>query len=167
MKNFFIVAMMFIAMAGSAQDLAFTPQQMTITGPMTLTNGILVQPCETGITNSGRMSCRFKVANAAEFAVAADVRTAGAGGGSFYVNIDGEPVEPEMVWEIPATRSFALRVATWGRSQTNAKPAPKYFQLAAGEHELIVRGRSAGVEVRSLLVVQRPAPASRLHAGSP
>jgi len=62
---------------------------------------------------------------------------------SFYVNVDGEPSTPMMIWDVPITKGFEKRAASWrGRGTEDSNEfVPRVFALTAGEHELIVRGR--------------------------
>ena len=92
------------------------------------------------------------------------VEASNAAANSFYVNIDAEPQEPQMIWDIPVTTGFENRLVSWGGDGAGAPGVPhlKYFHLGAGLHELVVRGREAGVKLRTIYVVPRPSPVSNV-----
>jgi hypothetical protein len=71
------------------------------------------------------------------------------GANSFFVNIDAEPQDPYMIWDIPVTTGFGQRIVSWrGNGTFDADQfVPKVFNLSQGAHQLIIRGR----EVNTLL----------------
>ncbi len=73
---------------------------------------------------------------------------------ALYINIDGEPTDSTMLWDIPATSGFQTRIASWRGLNTPGynKFAPKAFSLAPGLHTLIVRGQQGNVKVDKFII---------------
>ena len=89
---------------------------------------------------------------------------------SFFVNIDAQPTDPDMIWDIDLTTGFEKRVVSWrgnGDASTD-EITPKPFKLEPGAHTLIIVGREPGTLLKSLTI--RPAPpekpASSLNSGA-
>jgi hypothetical protein len=78
------------------------------------------------------------------------------------VNIDAEPIDPTMIWDISITTNTAVRAVSWRGSGTfdNNEFAPKVFTLTAGPHQLVVRGREANCRLETIAIV--PVPVVRL-----
>ena len=85
-------------------------------------------------------------------------------GNSFYVNIDAEPEDPVMSWDInPVTSGFEQRLVSWrgnGTAEAN-QFVPQVFQLTAGTHQLIIRGREPNTFLQWLSILRLSA---RYHA---
>ena len=78
---------------------------------------------------------------------------------SLFVNVDSEPTDPEMIWDIPPTSGFENRIVSWRGSGTydNSEFVPKVFNLTKGAHQLIIRGREGKVEFQSISVLPNTA----------
>ncbi len=144
-----------------AQSFDFTSQAVVVTAPFIVTNNHLLQLSQTSNTNGGRLSYHFSVpgTNAVLYTIQAKVNAPHTEANSFYINIDAEPEDPEMIWDIPVTANVESRVVSWRGTGSPDKPAivPKIFNLAPGPHELIIRGREAWTELeRVSFVPQRP-----------
>jgi hypothetical protein len=126
----------------------------TITSPFVITNGTISQPAYTGVTEGGRAAYTFNISTAGDYVVVAQVNTPDDSANSFFVNIDAEPTDPEMTWDIPLTSGLTERTVAWRGNGTfdNAQFAPKVFSLAAGTHTLIVRGREANTQLGSITI---------------
>ncbi len=71
-----------------------------------------------------------------------------------YVNVDSEPTDSTMLWDIPATSGFETRTVSWrnnGVADAN-KYAPKVFSLMPGTHTLIIRGQQGNVKIDKIIV---------------
>ncbi len=104
---------------------------------------ILQNTQSTAIAENGKATYRFKVDRSDKYIIKATVRARNSEENSFFVNIDGEPTSPKMIWDIKPTRDFTARTVTWRNS---GKPESNYgkvqrFSLSAGIHSLIIRGR--------------------------
>ena len=89
------------------------------------------------------------------------------GQNSFYVNIDSEPTDPLMIWDIPVCSALTSATVSW-RGTGNGDPAssqysPKSFYLSAGTHQLIILGREANTTLGTISIAARP---PRLRIGS-
>jgi hypothetical protein len=63
-----------------------------------------------------------------------------------------------MIWDIPLTSGFETRTMSRRGSGTydNNQYMPQVFNLSAGPHQLILRGREANALLRDLTVVLYP-----------
>jgi len=121
----------------------------TISTPFIVINGIISQAGFTGLDAGGRMTCPFAISEAGNYVIAVQVNAPHEGANSFFVNIDDEPTDPEAIWDVPLTDGFAERVVSWRGTGTPAQSqhVPKVFQLAAGTHQLIIRGREGNCQL--------------------
>jgi hypothetical protein len=129
-----------------------------LTAPFAIASGLVSQPVQTvDPAQGGRAVYRFNVAEAGNYVVKALVAAPNSASNSLFVNIDGEPTSPGMVWDIPVTTGSQERLAAWrgtGTVEVN-QFAPKVFALAAGAHTLIVIGREANVLIDKIGVEKR------------
>jgi hypothetical protein len=136
-----------------------------VTLPMVLSNGYISQPTATSLADSGRAAYSFTLTNAGTFAIQGLVNAANDGANSFFVNIDGEPQDPGMIWDIPVTSGFEARFVSWRGNGTfdNNQFAPKTFNLSQGLHEIVIRGREAGTALQSMAILRLPPPPQNVH----
>ncbi len=143
----------------------------TISG-FVVTNGIIYQTTDTGVTNGGRAAYSFTVSSTGDYLVSGQVCATNDSANSFYVNIDAEPTDPTMIWDIPLAPGFTNQTVSWrgNGSSTNSQFVPKVFNLAQGSHQLILRGREAYTQLASLSIVPAtvlPAPWQAIDIGNP
>lgn len=101
--------------------------------------------------------------------ISAIVNAPSTAANSFYVNIDSQPTDPTMIWDVPATSGFTNLLVSWRGSgtDTNNQFVPEVFNLYAGAHQLIIRGREAGAQLANITIMTGlPAPTG-LHVVSP
>jgi hypothetical protein len=77
-----------------------------------------------------------------------------AGANSLFANIDSEPTDPYMIWDIPLTSQTEERLLGWrGNGTFEAAEFPtKYFDLTPGTHRLIIRGREANAQIYGVVI---------------
>jgi regulation of enolase protein 1 (concanavalin A-like superfamily) len=142
--------------------LSFAADSGVISAPFLARNGSISQDFETGIANGGRAIYTFTIANSGNYIVSAEVNAPHSGANSFFVNIDAEPTDPDMIWNIPVTAGFTNQIVTWlGTGALQTSPSvPHVFTLTAGTHQLIIVGREAGAQLRaiSLSLIGLPPP---------
>ena len=149
--------------------LTFAADSGTITGPFVKSGGTLSQSATTGITGGGRAAYSFNVVNAGNYLVSAMVIAPSQAENSLYVNIDAEPTDPLMIWDIPVSSALTNATVSW-RGTGNSDPAtaqyvPKAFYLSAGAHQLIIVGREANTTLGTITIAAR-APRLRIGRGS-
>ena len=152
--------------------LTFQASAGTITAPFVVTNGAIYQSVSSGVTDGGRAAYTFTLTNSGSYVIQALVSASDLTGNSFYVNIDAEPQDPAMTWDInPMTSGFEQRLVSWrGNGTAEADQfVPQVFRLTAGAHQLIVRGREPNTLLQSLSILQLPTPPANLRvvAASP
>jgi hypothetical protein len=144
--------------------LAFPSYAGTITTPfVTNSGGYISQGALTGVSDGGHAVYGFQIASAGNYTVSANVNTADTTANSFYVNIDAEPTDPAMIWDVPVTTGFTNQAVSWrGNGTADANQfVPQVFNLSAGTHELIIVGREAGAQLGGITIAQygaRPVP---------
>lgn len=141
--------------ASPSSGLTLGTGSATITSPFVLSNGTISQPVYTGVTDGGRAAYTFSLSTAGDYLVSAQVNAPDDSANSFFVNIDAEPTDPTMIWDIPLTSGLAERTVSWRGNGTfdNAQFAPKVFNLTAGTHTLIIRGREANTQLGAITLV--------------
>lgn len=130
-----------------------------IESPFVITNGRLYQPVETLIVSQGgRARYNFNVSQAGNYLVQATVNAPHGGANSFFLNMDAEPLAPDMIWDIPPTSGFESRTASWRGNGTfdQNQFVPKVFALGPGPHQLILRGREAFALLLDLTITPSP-----------
>jgi hypothetical protein len=158
-----------VAITNHAQlplGLSFAATSGTITAPFTVAGSYVSQSAETGVANGGQAVYPFTITNVGSYTVSASVNAPSAGENSFYVNIDAEPTDPAMIWDIPISTGFTNQTVSWRGTgtDTNAQYVPAVFNLSTGTHQLIIVGREADVQLAQITISpylgNRPTPPS-------
>lgn len=130
-----------------------------VTAPLVLTNDCIYLAGEQAeLTNGGRAVFSFNLANAGDYVIEAMVNAPDESSNSFFANIDAEPQDPDMIWDMDVTTGFEKRVISWrgnGDASTD-QFTPKHFKLEAGKHTLNILGREPGTELKSLSIIPAP-----------
>jgi hypothetical protein len=115
----------------------------TVTAPLVLTNGIISQPEQTELDAGGKAIFSFTITNDGDYIFTAMINAADESANSFFVNVDANPEDPMMIWDMDVTTGFEERTVSWrGNGDANADEiSPKKFHLTAGAHKLIIVGR--------------------------
>lgn len=140
--------------------LSWEAEDGLISNPFVASDGYVSQSVwtEQDPASGGRASYQFSMANPGDYVIKAVVDAPNSGNNSFFVNVDGEPVDPTMIWDIELTDGFEERTVSWRGSGTyDANEfVPKVFTLSAGQHELIIRGREANTRLDQVSVEALP-----------
>ena len=129
--------------------------------PFLVNNTYIWQAMLTGVTNGGRAEYPFILPRAGDYVLQAMVNAPNSGVNSFFVNIDAEPQDPTMIWDIsPYTSAsgFGQRTVNWRGNGTDTADqfVPIVFTLSQGSHKLIIRGREANTLLQDMAVVPYP-----------
>ena len=148
----------------------------TLKGLMTATTTIsnvpttyFYQPLPSiGNTSGGTATYNVTVTNAGNYEIQALVYAPNINANSFLVNVDGQPQNPNMIWDImPVTSGFEQRLVCWRGatgSENNDSIVPVVFNLSAGTHQIVFVGREPGTGMASfslqqiVTTVQSPSP---------
>lgn len=152
---------------------SFEAESGTITAPFTVASGAISQPAETDLANGGRAVYLFTVPVRGNYIISAVVSAPSEAANSFFVNVDGLPTDPYMIWDVlPLTSGFESRSVSWrGNGTYDANEFnPKVFTLSAGQHSLTVVGREGGaaldrLEIRTIGTAPTPPTNLRLVTG--
>ena len=137
---------------------SFDAIQGVITSPFVINSNAVSQPIlTTDPTQGGKALYTFSVSTSGDYSLSALVNCPDEGSNSLFVNIDAEPTTA-MVWNIPVTSGFELRIASWSPSTT-----PKLWTLTAGTHQLIFRGREANTVLQHITLGIAPQAPEGLH----
>ena len=151
--------------ASLGQSLTIEAESGVISAPFAVTNGYVYQPLQTGVTNGGRAVYDFTITNGGRYAIKASVSTPTTSSNSFFVRIDGEPQDPDSVWEFPANTTFTEHIVSC-RGNTSPSSHTVYI-LSQGPHQLIIRGSGANARLDRLEIVRvpesPPAPPGKLR----
>lgn len=136
-----------------------------VTPPFVISNGCLCQAVSVASSEKGRAVYNFTVTNAGSFVVQALVNSPYDQTNSLLVNLDAEPEPPTMIWDVPLTVGFTNQLVSW---HTEAASGPsflrrKVFNLARGEHQLIIRGGWGRVQLARITILALPPPPTGLH----
>jgi len=158
-----------VAAAGRPAELTFAADSGTFSAPFVDSNGTLSQSVTTGVTNGGQAVYTFNIVNAGNYLVSAMVIAPSLSQNSFYVNIDAEPTDPLMIWDIPVCTNLTSRTVSW-RGNGNSDPAssqyiPEVFTLSAGKHQLIIVGREADTTLGTISIAATP-PTLKISSAS-
>ena len=138
--------------------LSWEAEDGTITSPFEIGNGYIYQELGcvgSAITSCGKASYVFNIDNAGDYTIKAVVDAADTARNSFFVNIDAEPADPYMIWDIiDYTIGFEERTVSWRGDGTfdNNEFVPKTFTLSTGQHELIIRGREGQTLLDKIII---------------
>lgn len=153
--------------APDGTEIAFEAENATLTAPFVVDKAMVWQTVSTtDPQQGGRLVQPFEVSVAGDYLVSCDVVAETDGSNSFFVNIDADPLDGSMVWDITelTTDQAQARVVSW--RGTGSPESPEYpikvFALKAGSHELIIRGREPGARIDRC----RIAPVDRGAQGS-
>jgi hypothetical protein len=99
----------------------------------------------------------FTVPTAGVYTLEALVNAPTLASDSVSVNIDNQPQDPSMVWDIRLTHGVELRRLSWrgtgSADASNQQYNPKVFTLTAGRHTVIIRGREANVQIDKIRLI--------------
>jgi len=136
--------------ANPPSNLAFSADSGEISFPFGLADGVLSQSFLTGLPGGGHAAYGFTISSPGDYMISALVNAPNTGANSFYVNVDAEPTDPVMIWDIPVTMGFTNRTVTW---EGLGGASPKIFSLAAGTHQLIIRGREGNTQLQAISIL--------------
>jgi len=142
----------------SGSDITLNAASGAISSPFIATNGVVYQTVQTGVTNGGRAAYTFTAPSNGDYIVSMVVQATDNSADSMYVNIDREPTDPAMIWDIPNAAGFTNEVVTLRGNSTTSVPqfSPAVFTLSAGTHQLIIRGREPNTSFQSITISQVP-----------
>lgn len=145
--------------------LTFSATAGAITSPFAVSSSVIngvtynyiAQPVTTSVTSGGSASYNFTITEAGEYAIQALVNAPNDGANSLFVNIDGEPQDPAMIWDITPTSGFEQQNISWRGTGTDIANqfVPKFFNLSAGLHQITFRGREANTQLSSFSLLKR------------
>ena len=145
----------------TASGLSFASTSGAITAPFAVSGSTIAQPAYTSLAAGGKAVYTFTVTSTGNYVVTMLVNAATTDNNSLFFNIDAQPTDPLMIWDIPVTKGLVSETGSWrGNGTVNssspsgltAQYAPKVFSLAAGTHQLIIRGREANCQLGTITI---------------
>lgn len=158
--------------APSSGPFSFASTSGTISSPFVVSNGLIFQTTTTGVTGGGRAVYTFSVPTTGDYVISAMTIAPDSGRNSFYLNIDSDPTDPTMIWDLALTSTLTQTKVSWrgtgddGSDQFN----PKVFNLIQGAHQLIILGREANAQLGTITIAPAnvlPAPWQVVDIGNP
>lgn len=157
-----------VAMPVVSDQLTFSASAGNITAPFAVINGSLYQTTITDAVTGGSAVYTFTIAADGAYVIQASVNAPNTSQNSFFVNIDAQPEDPTMIWDIPITVGFESRLISWRGNGTDGSNqfVPAVFRLTKGTHQLVIRGREANVMLQSFSILQTPPPPVALRVSA-
>jgi len=137
-----------------------------VSAPFVTTGTYISQASEvTTPSAGGSATYSFIITNGGSYVVQVLVNAPSSAANSLWLNIDAEPQDPTMIWDMPTTTGFQQQTAAWRGTGTydNNEFVPKIFTLATGPHQLIIRGREANVQLDKVWIFKLPPVPQNLH----
>ena len=138
---------------------SFPASAAVLSAPLVLTNDYFqLVSDQAEVANGGKAVFDFTIKNAGNYVIEALVNAPDESSNSFFLNLDAQPTDPDMIWDIEVTSGFEQRTVSWrgnGDSASN-EFAPKRFKLTPGAHQLIIIGREPGALLKSLSIRRAP-----------
>jgi hypothetical protein len=132
--------------------LSWEAESGTISPPFKITSGTPTFVSQGSYASSpssgGRAAYVFSVSTPGKYSVHAVVNAPDGSSNSVFLDMDAEP-DSTMIWDIPTTNGYASRVAGWRGSSASVQE----FNLTAGTHTLIIRGREPNCRFDKVSVV--------------
>ena len=144
-----------------SSSLTFASTSGAITAPYVSANGAISQPAYTSFASGGQAVYGFNIPSTGNYIVSVLVSAPTTDNNSLFFNIDAQPTDPLMIWDVPVTSGFVSQTASWrgngianstSPSGLTAQYAPKVFSLAAGTHQLILRGREGNCQLGTITI---------------
>jgi hypothetical protein len=145
--------------AAHAPGQMFLASAAAVTAPLVFTNDYFhLESDMAEVAAGGKAVFNFTVTNAGNYEIETLVNAPDETSNSFFVNIDAQPTDPDMIWDIDVTTGFEKRVISWrGDGDGNADQfTPKSFKLEPGAHTLILVGREPDVRLKSVTIFPAP-----------
>jgi uncharacterized cupredoxin-like copper-binding protein len=137
----------------------FLASAATVTAPLVFTNDYFhLESDMADVAAGGKAVFHFSITNAGDYQIESVVNAPDDNANSFFVNIDVQPTDPDMVWDIEVTDGFEKRLVNWrgDGDASNGQFVPKTFKLGAGDHTLILVGREPDVRLKSVTIFPVP-----------
>jgi hypothetical protein len=149
-----------------ANVFTFEAEAGVVSAPFTITSGYISQATQTTVPSTGgRAAYSFIITNGGNYVVQALVNAPNDAANSLFVNMDSEPQDPTMIWDMPVTAGFVQETASWRGAGTsdNNQFVPQIFNLGVGAHTLIIRGREPNVQLDKIWIFKLPPAPQNLH----
>ncbi|MEK7539120.1 MAG: LamG-like jellyroll fold domain-containing protein, partial [Patescibacteria group bacterium] len=133
---------------------SFEAESGTITAPFKKSiNGAIFQDIE--VSNplaGGKAVYGFNAPVSGNYIISGLVNASSQANNSFFINIDTEP-SIDNAWYLNTTSGLEERIASWGGYSSGGNQA-KVFNLTAGNHNLIIRGRESFTYIDKIYIFQ-------------
>jgi len=114
----------------------------------------------TPIDKGGRATFSFTIPTTGDYIIEAVVDAPSTASDSFFINVDGDPVDSTYVWDVQGgvTSGFELREISFRGAGSLESPEfnPWVVNLDAGAHELRIWGREANTKLDKIIVKSYP-----------
>ena len=114
---------------------------------------MISQPAQTTVTAGGNAVYLITNSVPGNYVIAAQVKAPSASANSFYVNVDAQPTDPMMIWNLGVSSAVTTQTVSWGGISDAVQ---KVFFLSAGTHQVIVRGREANAQLGAITFLPAP-----------
>ncbi len=147
-------AQIFVGPPQTTLALTLAPSNAVVTAPFAFSGGMISQAIQTTtVSTGGRAAFWFTNRMAGNYVISAQVVAPNSSANSFYVNVDADPTDPLMLWNVPVNPALTNQSVTW---QGISGTVPKSFLLSAGPHQLIICGHEAGAQLGAVTIAPAP-----------
>jgi hypothetical protein len=163
-----VLALLGLPLLLGAEEIAVLDAKSgSVSAPFVITNGCVCQP-DSQEASKGRAVYEFDLTNSGSFVLQGLVKAPSAGTNSLIVNVDAEPDDPAMIWDIALTPDFTNQLISWRgeRNPGSILVSRKVFNLSQGKHRIILRGNSGNVQLSRITVLRIPAAPTGLRVSS-
>jgi hypothetical protein len=147
------------AATAHAPGQTFLASAATVTAPLVFTNDYIhLESDMADVAAGGKAVFHFSITNAGDYQIESVVSATDDSSNSFFANIDAQPTEPDMIWDIDVTDGFEKRLVNWrgDGDASNGQFVPKTFKLGIGDHTLILVGREPDARLKSVTIFPAP-----------
>lgn len=133
----------------ATNGLVFAPFTTNAAASLTQTSDALTP------NDGGRAIYWFNLSATTNITISATVTATNVSQNSFWVSVDNEPTDPTMIWDVvDLATNFPTRVVSWRGTGTESAPqfATNSWAPLVGYHKVIIRGREANAQLKTLTV---------------
>jgi len=134
----------------------FDISEAEIAPPFKIADGMMFQTNRTvdSLDGSGRARLPFTIDTAGTYRIRALVLAVDHNSNSMFYNIDQEPTVENIIWDFQPSSSLQEVVSSMRKNNQRyiENINEKRFDLSAGNHELIIRGRETNLKIQKITI---------------
>src|ERR1039458_930764 len=130
--------------AAHAPGQMFLASAAAVTAPLVFTNDYIHLESEMAdVAAGGKAVFHFSITNAGDYQIESVVNAPDENANSFFVNMDAQPTDPDMVWDIEPTSGFEKRLVNG--AVTGMRTTASLFPRRSSLGRATIRSSSSAV----------------------